>query len=140
MAANRAKLTRNQAVVLRILRGAGGSMAAYGVLEAARSSGLTAPPQVYRALDKLVGLGLVHRLESRNRFIACLERHDPPNQPVAFLICKKCEQVLELPVRSVAEELRLKAENAGFALADVHVEAAGECSACRASASGVIPH
>ena len=53
-------------------------------------AGLRAPLQVYRALDKLVETGLVHRLESLNAFVACAHKHCHDDCASAFAICEKC--------------------------------------------------
>ena len=53
-----------------------------------------APITIYRALDFLRENGLVHRIESRNAFIACVHNHDS-GDPVVFLICEKCGAVGE---------------------------------------------
>ena len=106
-------------------------MSAYEILDRG-GEGLAAPAQVYRALDKLVALGLVHRLESRNRFIACDQAHDAPAPPVAFFICERYDRVIELAAPRLEEDMRAKAEDLGFRLDALHFEAVGACSRCRA--------
>lgn len=125
------KLTRNQELVLAILRAERAAMTAYEILGRGAGGGLAAPPQVYRALDKLVALGLVHRLESRNRFIACDQAHDSRAPPVAFFICGRCDRVIELSALALEEDMRAKADGLGFRLDALHVEAVGTCSRCR---------
>ena len=46
-------------------------MKAYAILFNVQKKGIKAPLQVYRALDKLVEIGKIHKIESRNAFIAC---------------------------------------------------------------------
>ena len=65
------KLTRNQQLVYDALTGADTPLSAYSLLDQLRESGFRAPLQVYRALEKLIELGQVHRLESINSFVAC---------------------------------------------------------------------
>src|SRR5271167_4230251 len=55
-----------------------------------------APITIYRALDFLRENGLVHRIESRNAFVACAHNHGD-NDLVVFLICEKCGAVGEAP-------------------------------------------
>ena len=57
-----ADLTRNQSLVMGTLASSNGPMSAYTILDELRGEGLRAPLQVYRALEKLVEFGLVHRL------------------------------------------------------------------------------
>ncbi len=78
-----------------------------------------APITIYRALDFLREQGLVHRIESRNAFIACVQDHGS-GDPVVFLICEKCGTVGEAASAAVADyhqkrlaRRRLHAENAG---------------------------
>src|ERR1019366_354132 len=52
------------------------------------------PITIYRALDFLREQGLVHRIESRNAFIACVQNHASAD-PVVFLICEQCGTVGE---------------------------------------------
>jgi len=42
--------------------------------------------------------GLVHRIESRNAYLACAHDHDAAAM-VAFLICEACGLVGEIPAR-----------------------------------------
>ena len=42
---------------------------AYSLLEQLKEHGLKAPPQIYSALEKLLTLGLIHKLESINSFL-----------------------------------------------------------------------
>ena len=50
------KLTKNQTLVLKILEKANTPLSAYSLLDKLREHGFKAPPQVYRALDKLMEL------------------------------------------------------------------------------------
>ena len=69
--ASKSDLTKNQTLVMGALSQAKGPLSAYTILDELRDDGFRAPLQVYRALEKLVELGLVHRLESLNAFVAC---------------------------------------------------------------------
>jgi len=58
----RPDLTKNQSLVMGALTRADGPLSAYTILDQLRDQGFRAPLQVYRALDKLVEFGMVHRL------------------------------------------------------------------------------
>ena len=58
------KLSRNQGQVLSALRKAKEPLSAYGILDLVRVAGISHPPTVYRALNELIQLGMVHRLQS----------------------------------------------------------------------------
>lgn len=124
-------LTRNQSLVLNALARTKGPISAYGLLDALREEGLRGPPQVYRALEKLIEYGLVHRLESLNAFVACAHRHEHADDgPVAFAICDGCGSVREFSDSAVAGRLcEWSAANA-FQLRKATIELRGLCSDC----------
>jgi Fur family zinc uptake transcriptional regulator len=63
--------------VLQALLSSHRPLGAYEVIdELAKSMPRPAPITVYRALDFLMENGLVHRIESRNAFLACAHHHD----------------------------------------------------------------
>lgn len=124
-------LTRNQSLVLDALTQAKGPLSAYGLLDALRGDGLRGPPQIYRALEKLMGYGLVHRVESLNAFVACAHRHEPDDVgPVAFVICDRCESVREFSGRAVADSICEWSVANGFRLRKATVELRGLCARC----------
>jgi Fur family zinc uptake transcriptional regulator len=91
-----------------------------------------APITIYRALDFLRDNGLVHRIESRNAFVACAHNH-ADDDLVVFLICEKCGAVGEAPGGAAAEALKSSARAAGFSPKSPLIEIAGICSHCRGS-------
>ena len=81
------KFTPIRRQVLQALLASHRPLGAYEVIdELARSMPRPAPITVYRALDFLMENGLVHRIESRNAYLACAHDHDAAAM-VAFLIC-----------------------------------------------------
>ena len=88
-----------------------------------------APTQVYRALDFLVEQGLVHRLASRNAFLACGHGHEA-SEPVAFLICDGCGHVDEATSPALAADVADVADKRGFAPRAQIIEIAGRCADC----------
>ena len=101
----RAELTRNQQLVLERLEKSSGPLSAYALLDELREQGFRAPLQVYRALDRLMKAGLVHRLESLNSFVACTDSHTHANGMTAFAICENCGTVAEFADPVVGERL-----------------------------------
>ena len=88
-----------------------------------------APITVYRALEFLRENGLVHRIESRNAFVACVHTH-AAGELVVFLICERCGTVGEAPSAEVASKLRSAARAAGFTPKSPVIEISGVCSHC----------
>ncbi len=127
------KLTRNQKLVHARLASTGRAMSAYELLDSLREDGLRAPVQVYRALDKLTGIGLIHRLESCNAYIACAGSHHVPHdeaEAAAFAICDDCGSVTEFAAGASLAELVRRAAKAGFATRRTTIELRGLCAAC----------
>lgn len=87
------------------------------------------PATVYRALDFLIDLGLVHKVETRNAFIAC-RWPDAVRHSANFLICEVCGRADELDL-GMSEPLEAIAQRLGFRLRRVVIEAGGVCAACR---------
>jgi Fur family zinc uptake transcriptional regulator len=98
--------------------------------ELAKSMPRPAPITVYRALDFLMENGLVHRIESRNAWLACAHDHDATSM-VAFLICEHCGSVGEIPAAPVAQSVNAAARASGFAPKMSVVEIAGTCAHCQ---------
>lgn len=132
-AASKAKLTRNQAFVFDALENADGPMSAYTILDALRDEGFRAPLQVYRALDKLVEMGLVHRLESLNAFVACDHPEGDPHGAIAFAICEDCGRVDEFADDEIVLRLGNWARAEKFRLNKTIIELRGTCEACSAA-------
>ena len=125
------KFTPLRRVVLQALLSSHRPLGAYEVIdELAKSMPRPAPITVYRALDFLMENGLVHRIESRNAYLACAHHHDATAM-VAFLICDGCGSVGEIPAVPVAQSLNAAARATGFAPKLSVVEITGTCSHCQ---------
>lgn len=94
-----------------------------------------APITIYRALDFLMTEGLVHRLASRNAFVACPHQHAPQDL-VAFLICEACGGVDELSSPALCRALAGLLKTERFEPHLQVLEIAGRCGHCREPASG----
>jgi Fur family transcriptional regulator, zinc uptake regulator len=123
------KLSRNQGQVLAALRKAKEPLSAYSILDRVRASGISHPPTVYRALNELIQLGMVHRLESRSAFIAC--GHGACDGKAAFAICRKCQKVVEISLSDKDERMLLALSPQDIAPEQITLEIAGLCEACR---------
>ena len=127
------RLTPIRKQVLEALLGSHKALGAYEIIDRlAAKGGRPAPITIYRALEFLRANGLVHRIESRNAFIACINNHDSGTM-VVFLICENCGAVGEAPSAAVAETLFGAAKSAGFVPKTPVIEITGTCSHCRAA-------
>jgi len=131
-------LTKNQSLVLGALMRADAPLSAYAILDALRDDGLRAPLQVYRALEKLTEVGVVHRLESLNAFVAChAADHDHQHTHAhihagvtVFAICEACGKVDEFEDAMIADRLYGWARKADFDAASTTIEVRGTCKSC----------
>jgi Fur family transcriptional regulator, zinc uptake regulator len=123
-------LTRNQTLVLEKLTKTDLPMSAYMLLDELRGDGLKAPLQVYRALDKLVAQGRVHRLESMSAFVACQHPDCQSHAATVFMICEKCGRVAEKADAAAAKVLNAVAKEEGFIAERMSIELHGSCGKC----------
>ena len=56
-------LSKNQKIVLDFIQKNKKPVKAYSILSNVKRKGINAPPQVYRALDKLIEIGKIHRVK-----------------------------------------------------------------------------
>lgn len=91
-----------------------------------------APISIYRTLDFLVEQGFVHRLSSRNAFIACPHGHGV-DDVVAFLICEACGGVDEDSSPAMKQTVGAISQERRFAPSHQVVEIVGICEHCRNS-------
>jgi Fur family zinc uptake transcriptional regulator len=125
-------LTAARRRVLELVCASHVALGAYDILATLnKGGGRVAPIAVYRALDFLIEMGLVHRLASRNAFIACA--HPAASHGAQFLICDRCGTVAETADREIEAAVARGARKAGFAMRVPVVEIAGLCPQCCAS-------
>jgi Fur family transcriptional regulator, zinc uptake regulator len=125
------RLTPIRRQVLEVLLESHNPLGAYEIMDRAATRGpRPAPITIYRALDFLRENGLVHRIESRNAFVACVSNH-AGGDLVVFLICERCGAVGEASSTAVAEQLKSAARAAGFVPKAPVIEIGGVCSHCR---------
>ena len=122
------KLTKNQALVLKILTKASQPLGAYAILDKLHIHGFKAPLTVYRALEQLAGQGLVHKIESLNSWTTCCGDHHA-NSPV-FEICNDCGVVTEQFDRELVKSLNSMSERSGFIPDRSIIEIHGRCDDC----------
>jgi Fur family transcriptional regulator, zinc uptake regulator len=127
------RLTPIRRKVLAALLGSHKPLGAYEIIDRLAPKGpRPAPITAYRALEFLRENGLVHRIESRNAFIACVHNHDS-GDPVVFLICETCGAVGEAASAAVAETIKTASRAAGFTPKTPVIEISGTCAHCKAA-------
>ena len=101
-------------------------MKAYDVVEKMKGA---KPMTIYRALDFLVAQGLVHRIESLNAYVPCVERHCAHTDS-QYLICDDCGTVEELHNHAIDDYIAKKVADGGFRVSRKTVELHGTCARC----------
>lgn len=115
-------------LVFDALRQSDKPLGAYDLLAALGASGVKNPPTVYRALKRLVTLGLAHRIASLNAFIACDREHT--TDVVGFAVCKTCGQVEEFDDQLLDAVILRLGEKCRFQTEQRVVELVGVCRNC----------
>ena len=124
-------LSKNQKIIFDIIYNSSEPLKAYAILFNVQKKGIKAPLQVYRALDKLVEMGKIHKIESRNAFIACQNSSCQISKATAFSICENCEKVSEISNTKLSKYLANFADEAGMKYNKYNLEFFGLCKKCK---------
>lgn len=109
-------------------------LGAYELLPELAAAGFnSAPPTVYRALDFLQEQGLVHRIALLNAFIGC--PHPNEQHEGSFLICRVCNNAVEIETKHVSQAIQQQADNYGFKPEKQSIEVLGICPSCQQDAA-----
>ena len=124
-------LTKNQQIIFDLIYKSPEPLKAYSILFNVQKKGIKAPLQVYRALDKLVEMGKIHKIESRNAFIACQNSSCQVSKATAFSICEMCEKITEISSSSLSKYLANFKDKDGMKYNKYNLEFFGLCKKCR---------
>jgi Fur family zinc uptake transcriptional regulator len=123
-------LSKNQQIIFDFIEKAKEPLKAYSILFNVQKKGIKAPLQVYRALDKLVEIGKIHKVESRNAFIACQNSSCQISKATAFSICEVCEKISEISNSKLSKYLSNFSDNTGMKYSKYNLEFFGLCKKC----------
>lgn len=124
------RFTKIRRLVLEMIWESHRPLGAYELLPAIKEAGFnSAPPTVYRALEFLQELGLVHRISSLNAFIGCSHPGHQCNS--CFLICGQCQLAVELESPKLAGVIDDITADMGFSIEREHLEIVGRCPNCQ---------
>jgi Fur family transcriptional regulator, zinc uptake regulator len=127
---------KNAGLVLSCLEAAARPLKAYEILEALRPQGINAAMTVYRALARLQAVGMVHRIDSLNAFLAVPFVPDPlthGERAMGVAICDQCGAVAPFWDDALAATMAREVKN--FAVRTLSLELHGLCGVCRAPPS-----
>ena len=131
MAQKQEYLSKNQQIVLNLIEKAKGPLKAYSILYNVQKKGIKAPLQVYRALEKLIKIGKIHKIESKNAFIACNNSDCEISNATAFSICDNCEKVKEIKNSNLSKYLSNFHDKTGMKYTKYNLEFFGLCKNCK---------
>ena len=124
-------LSKNQQIVLEIIERAKEPLKAYSILFNVQKKGINAPQQIYRALDKLIEIGKIHKIESKNAFVACKNSNCEVSKATAFSICESCEMVDEISDAKLSRYLSSFNHKKGMKFKRFNLEFFGLCKKCK---------
>ena len=124
-------LSKNQQIIFDLIDKSPEPLKAYTILYNVQKKGINAPPQVYRALDKLVEIGKIHKIESKNAFVACKNSDCEISKATAFSICESCEVVDEISDVKLSKYLSSFNHKKGMKFKRFNLEFFGLCKKCK---------
>ena len=124
-------LSKNHKIIFDLIHKSSEPLKAYTILFNVQKKGIKAPPQVYRALDKLVEMGKIHKIESKNAFVACRNSDCEISKATAFSICESCEIVDEISDVKLSKYLSNFNHKKGMKFKRFNLEFFGLCRKCR---------
>jgi Fur family zinc uptake transcriptional regulator len=124
-------LSKNQQIIFDLIDKSPEPLKAYTILYNVQKKGINAPPQVYRALDKLVEIGKIHKIESKNAFVACKNSDCEISKATAFSICESCEMVDEISDVKLSKYLSSFNHKKGMKFKRFNLEFFGLCKKCK---------
>ena len=124
-------LSKNQQIIFDLIDRSPEPLKAYTILYNVQKKGINAPPQVYRALDKLVEIGKIHKIESKNAFVACKNSDCEISKATAFSICESCEMVDEISDVKLSRYLSSFNHKKGMKFKRFNLEFFGLCKKCK---------
>ena len=124
-------LSKNQQIIFELIHKSPEPLKAYTILSNVQKKGIKAPPQVYRALDKLIEKGKVHKVESQNSFVACkMANCDTPHATI-FSICYECDNASEINDTKLFNYLSEFKDSSGSIFDGYNLEFFGTCNSCK---------
>ncbi len=126
------RFTSLRRAVFEIIFKNGEPIKPYDILEELKKPAykkVTKPPSVYRCLDYLVAVGVVHRLNSSGAYTYCT--HPDLHRECYFLICQKCQQLIECCSLQITDAVNQIIHENNYVNTTVALEIEGICSNCQ---------
>jgi len=124
--------SKHAELILATLRDLARPASAYDIQSQLAGIEHLAPQTIYRALERLMEAGSVHKIESLNAFVACC--HKCHKEPSVFAICDSCGTVAELTEPGITKVIGHWSRQADFSVTEASLELHGACGKCRSQA------
>lgn len=125
------RLTEQRRNVLAVLAQSHVPASAYDILDIMnRDGGRLAPVAIYRALDFLSQQGLIHRIESRNAYVACSHCGVGHGDVTVFLLCDECSKAGEFHSDALSGLVETISRTENFKAHAPVLEIRGTCQQC----------
>jgi Fur family zinc uptake transcriptional regulator len=86
------------------------------------------PSTVYRTLDFLLDLGLVHKIYRQNAYVGCVNPQE--ERPCFFLVCNNCNRITEKHDEEYKKLIEKISRKHQFKMRDSSFEIEGLCNHC----------
>lgn len=125
------KLTALRKDVLEIFIKGKKPLTAYEVLNKLKNKREGAePPTVYRVIEYFLEKQIIHRIETKNKYVLCAQLEQKKSEYHGFIfLCKQCLTSLEVMDESYSQFIKLLSHRHGF-LIDPIIEIKGICKKC----------
>lgn len=126
-----ARLTTLREQVLALIWQSHKPLGAYDLIDmlAEASERRVAPPTIYRALDFLLEMGIIHRINSLNAYIGCPS--PSTEHPSYFLICTQCQTANECNDTALSQHIEQIGKQQQFSIQHQWLEVLGICHECQ---------
>ena len=125
------QLSHNEKTVFSLLENSVKPLQAYSILFEIQKKGIKSPTQVYRALDKLMEIGKVHKIESKNSYIACKKSNCLNKSSTTFLICNLCDKITEIEEEIISKQFSIICDKLNSKYSNHNLEIFGTCVSCK---------
>ena len=128
------KLTQLRKDVLTIIMEAKKPISATNILrELKKNRGNAEPPTAYRVIEYLLEKGVIHKINSENKYVLCSHIAQPlkSNEHGFIFICKKCSCSKEIKDKKFRKYVHGLTESYLFLIDNSPIEINGICENCQ---------
>jgi len=128
-------LTQKREQVLQCLIEAKQALSAYEIIDVfgKKYQKDIKPMSLYRILDFLIEVGLIHKLAMMSKYVACIHITCSHYHSLSlFLICHQCGKVKETTADKILmQQLEIVIEEADYCFLSPHIELSCLCTKCQ---------